>query len=321
MNVFILAAGLGTRFKPLTLKMPKPTIPFLNVPMGYYNFRFLKSIESQIDTLVANTHHLPDQVEKLYANQNFIRIKAQFSNESPIILGTAGGIKKASGLFKKGEPILVMNADEIILTQNDGFLKDALAQHQKNDALATLVVMKHEEVGKKFGAIVAKDRSVKNIVVPKDFAKATEDASLKAWHYPGIIILSWEVINLINSQQEQNIFYDILINHLDRVQIFPIEADWFETGNQADFLKATEFVLNKLQQHPLDEKYKYVLNFVNQVDPSRLIHNEKTLSLVSLASKVNEKYLAGFNTIAATAKIENATGLKNCVAFNDEKLT
>ncbi|MBC7467334.1 MAG: NTP transferase domain-containing protein [Bdellovibrio sp.] len=315
MNLFILAAGLGTRFKPLTLKMPKPTIPFLNVPMGYYNFRFLEKLNPMIKHFVVNTHHLPDQVEALYCNQKFISAQATFSKETDEILGTAGGIKFAAPFFKENGSIIVMNADEIMFTENDDFMVDAVVQHNKNAALATLVVMKHPEAGKKFGAILCEGRSVKNI------SKTITDDKLEPWHYVGIIILSYEVLNLIEDGKEQNIFYDILINYLDRVQIFPIDAEWFETGNPTDFLKATDYVLNKLQQNPVDSKYRNVSDFINRVVPSDLIKTETSVSLVAKNLNLDFKKLTGFNVINSNVKIGHDDSVNNSVLFADEKLT
>lgn len=315
MNLFILAAGLGTRFKPLTLKMPKPTIPFLNVPMGYYNFRFLEKLNPMIKHLVVNTHHLPEQVEALYREQKFITAPATFSKETDKILGTAGGIKFATPLFKKNGSIIVMNADEIMFTENDDFMVDAVVQHNKNSALATLIVMKHPEAGKKFGAILCEDRKVKNI------AKTITDDKLEPWHYVGIIILSYEVLNLIENGKEQNIFYDILINHLERVQIFPIEAEWFETGNPVDFLKATDYVLNKLQQTPIDSKYKNVSSFIDKVVPSELVKTKTSVSLVAKNLEIDPKNLSGFNVINSNVKINADEVINNAVLFADEKLS
>lgn len=313
MNLFVLAAGLGTRFNPLTLKIPKPAIPFLNVPMGYYNFRFLKCIDKEIHTFVANTHHLPQQIENLYRNQHLISAKPQFSNEPGTILGTAGGIKHASPLFKKNEPILMMNADEIIFTENDNFLKDAFKQHNDNQALATLIVTKNPEVGTKFGAILCEGRNVKNI------AKTITDKKLEPWHYIGLIILSWPVVDMISGQKEENIFYDILLNHLEKVQIYPIDADWYETGNQIDFIKASQATLTELKKSPVNAKYKNVMTFINQVHPSTLYKNENSVSLIADAKKLDSKNLQGFNVIAADSKIKS-DHIENVIAFADERL-
>lgn len=313
MNLFVLAAGFGTRFNPVTLRMPKPTIPFLNVPMGYYNFRFLKEIDSSIHSFVVNTHYLPDQVKNLYMKSSFLSKAVQFSHE-PEILGTAGGIKNAIPYFKTGEPILMMNADEIIFTPDEDFIQKAIQQHETNGNMATLVVMKHPEAGKKFGVIQCEGTQVKSI------SKTITDSKLEPWHYIGIIILSWDVIDLIDGRNEQNIFYDILNYHLDKVQIHPIDADWYETGNQIDFLKATQVVLNELRKPNPSDKYKNVLSFVNQIAPSELVSSNTGISLVPKNFSLNPNNLSGFNVIRKDAKIDSTKEIKNAVLFSDEVL-
>ncbi|MFZ3231809.1 MAG: sugar phosphate nucleotidyltransferase [Pseudobdellovibrio sp.] len=314
MNLFFLAAGLGTRFQPLTLKMPKPAIPFLNVPLGYYNFRFLSGLNKKIHSFVINTHYLPKQIENLYSKQKFLDQPPIFSNELDSILGTAGGLKKAQPLFIPNEPIIMMNADEILFTKNEDFLSAALTQHKNNNSLATLVVMKHPEAGKKFGGIWCKDTSVKHI------GKLDINPDLVPWHYVGIIILSWNVLNFIEADKEQNIFYDILINHLDKIEIFPIVADWFETGNQIDFLKATETVLQELAQLEVKDEYKNILNFIEQTDPSELIKMNSTLSLISKKHDLSKLDLYGFNVISESATTLTKKPIRNSVLFFDETL-
>ena len=120
-NVFLLAAGQGTRFKPLTLKYPKPAIPFLNVPMGLYQFQYLKYID--VKNLVVNTFHLPEKIQNVYENQPYFKNKIHFSNETGFILGSAGGLKKASVHMDLSKPILMMNADEINFPKDREFLK------------------------------------------------------------------------------------------------------------------------------------------------------------------------------------------------------
>ena len=91
-NGLLLAAGLGARLRPLTLKYPKPCVPFLNVPMGLYQFRFLEHI--QVDQLVVNTFHLPQQIEKLFKSQPYITGQLLFLMKVQKFWGMAADLKK-----------------------------------------------------------------------------------------------------------------------------------------------------------------------------------------------------------------------------------
>lgn len=184
MNVFVLAAGLGTRLRPLTNKFPKPCVPFLNVPLGLHVFRYLHNLE--ISQLTVNTHYLPEQVKAMYQNQSYFDGAIRFSHEAEIILGSAGGLKQASRHFAKddNENFLLMNSDEVFIGAEPDFLKKAYEQHVKNSSLATIVVMKHPEAGKKFGAIWCENSVVKTI------GKTSENHLLQPYHYIGMIFFN-----------------------------------------------------------------------------------------------------------------------------------
>lgn len=308
MNVMLLAAGLGTRFKPLTFKYPKPAIPFLNVPMGLYQFQYLKCLE--IDKLIVNTFHLPEKIKNLYIHQPYYKKEIYFSDEKGQILGGAGGLKKASPLLKKNEPILLMNADEVYFAQEKNFLKKALQRHVESRNLSTVVVMAHPEAGKKFGALWA-DR---NHIV-KDISKTAKHESFKPWHCIGPIFLSWEVLNLIPEGQESNVFYDILLQQLpkEKVEVFPIETRWYETGNPKDYFEATTDVLKNLDVE--------TLSFINQYDESLVYQNGQTSSLISKSVQIRTDQLQGTNVISKTTSstLKNKM-VKDSVLFDHEVL-
>ncbi|AGH94371.1 sugar phosphate nucleotidyltransferase [Pseudobdellovibrio exovorus] len=313
MNALFLAAGLGTRLRPLTLKYPKPCVPFLNIPLGLYQFRFLNSLksESSLQNLVVNTFHLPQKIHALYQNQPYFN-GIQFSDEHPLILGSAGGLKKASRLFSDDETILLSNADEVFFTEDHDFLSKAYQQHTKNKNLATLIVMKHPEAGKKFGAIWCEGASVRHI--GKD---RPTDTSLQPWHYIGMLFLNRRALNWISESQESNIFYDILIQHLgsERVEAFELSCNWYETGNAFDFFEATKTVLQNLDDHTLD--------FINQYDPSDLIQNKDGVSLVSKSVDISVDKLEGYNVISKSSDphlLKSLPLIQNSVLFEHEHL-
>lgn len=307
MNVMLLAAGLGTRFKPVTFKYPKPAVPFLNVPMGLYQFQYLKFLE--INRLVVNTFHISEKIESLYRNQPYYKKEIYFSHETGQILGGAGGLKKAAHLMKKNEPILLMNADEVYFAKEKDFLKKALNHHVQNKNLSTVVVMAHPEAGKKFGALWANENHT-----VKDISKTAQHPELKPWHCIGPIFLAWEVLDLISENQEANIFYDVLLKELpqEKVQVFPIETRWYETGNPKDYFDATADVLTNLDSGTLE--------FINQYDSSVVYKNTKTLSLISKSIEISTDQLEGVNVISkSVANLKNKM-VKDSVLFDQEIL-
>ena len=234
-------------------------------------------------------------------------ISPVFSHE-PKILGSAGGLKNAMSRFKSNQPIIMMNADEVYFTAQQDFLNEALEEHKKTGALATLVVVKHPEAGKKFGAISCTGRMVKHI------SKALIDPNLVPWHYIGVMIVSWNVLSLIPDHKETNIFYDVLVHHLDKVRIFPLTAEWYETGNKNDFLSASEIVLSQINN------YKGLTQFINTYDLSTVINNPKTTAIISKSHKVDLKNLSGLVAINKTVPVAPNQVFENGVYFDKHSI-
>ena len=139
MDAMILAAGLGTRLRPLTNHTPKPLVEVDGVPMLERVARRL--LDAGADRILVNVSHLSDQVEAYVAAADWRTaagepVEVVVSDEPDGPLETGGGIKKAANFFRRDAPFLVHNAD--ILTDVD---LEALwhAQRDADDGrLATL---------------------------------------------------------------------------------------------------------------------------------------------------------------------------------------
>ena len=105
----IFAAGLGTRLKPLTDKMPKALVPVGGVTLLEHVITRLKA--AGYVRIVVNVHHFASQiVDFLAANDNF-GVDIRISDESEQLLETGGGVRKAIPLFADDEPVLIHNVD------------------------------------------------------------------------------------------------------------------------------------------------------------------------------------------------------------------
>lgn len=245
-NMLLFAAGLGTRLRPHTYQHPKPALPMLQIPLGYYLIPYIQKLN--IENFVVNTFHLPDQIHQIYQKLN---LEIQFSDEKDFIRGSAGGLKYAEHLLNKKKSTLIANSDEILFTENENFLSEALEQHEKNQALATLVVMEHAEAGKKFGGIWTKKDIQSNLERVIHIGKECPEPNAKVWHFVGLQFVSGKILDLISDTSEKNIFYDLLIHHLktEKIQIFPIKANWYETGNIHDYLTAQKEILEQIKKN------------------------------------------------------------------------
>lgn len=135
MKAFILAAGLGTRLKPLTDIKPKALIELNGIPLLEIIIKRL--IKFGFNEIIINVHHLAEQIIDFIEKKNF-NAEIHISDERDLLLDTGGGLKKASYFFDDGLPFLIHNVD--ILSDID--LKDFYEYHKKQNSIATIAVQK-----------------------------------------------------------------------------------------------------------------------------------------------------------------------------------
>jgi NDP-sugar pyrophosphorylase family protein len=142
----LLAAGLGTRLRPLTELRPKPIVPVANRPLAAFAMEHLAA--SGVDHIVANTHPQPELVESALAAACPPGVQLRFSRETGL-LGTGGGVLRAQRSFQDREgPVVVMNGDTLFAPDLEG----ALEAHRAGGAVATMILRQTPEP-ERFGAI------------------------------------------------------------------------------------------------------------------------------------------------------------------------
>ena len=96
MKAMILAAGLGTRLRPLTNTIPKPLLPIAGTPLIVWNLLLLKRHGFQ--DVIINLHHLGPMIEQAVGNGSKYGLRIIYSHE-PMILGTGGGNQTSGAEF------------------------------------------------------------------------------------------------------------------------------------------------------------------------------------------------------------------------------
>ena len=104
----IFAAGLGTRLKPLTDRIPKALVRVGGKPLIEYVLKNLVAAGSK--RIVVNVHHFANQIIE-YLQQNDFGVDIRVSDETEMLLDTGGGIKNAAPFFNTSEPVLIHNVD------------------------------------------------------------------------------------------------------------------------------------------------------------------------------------------------------------------
>lgn len=128
----ILAAGFGSRLRPLTDRIPKPLLQVAGRPMIAYPIGVLRA--AGITEVIINLHHLGDQIRAALRDGSEYGVSITYSEEAPI-LDTGGAIKKAEA-FLRGGRFVVINADTVI----DLPLRQVIDWHADRGALATMVL-------------------------------------------------------------------------------------------------------------------------------------------------------------------------------------
>lgn len=134
----LLAAGLGTRLRPLTDDIPKALVPIAGVPM--LERIALRLIGAGADRLVINLHHLGDRIREFVERREGWGVEVVFSPEPDLLLETGGGLLNAAPLLRRDEPFFMHNTDVL----SDLPLREMYEAHLSSAAEATLAVMRRE---------------------------------------------------------------------------------------------------------------------------------------------------------------------------------
>ena len=142
-QAMILAAGLGTRLKPMTDTMPKALVPVGGKPLIWHIVTKLR--DAGFGRIVVNVHHFGSQIcDYLQAHDNF-GLDISISDETSLLLETGGGIKFARALLEDGEPFLAYNVDILSDVDLRGFVAKADPR-----ALASLLVTEPRDTDDRF---------------------------------------------------------------------------------------------------------------------------------------------------------------------------
>ena len=138
MKAMILAAGLGTRLRPLTDDLPKPLLPLGGRPLIEYTLLLLRKYG--LTDVIINLHYQSKKIMQALGDGSRWGMKIRYSEE-PRILGTGGGIKKVETFLSDGA-FLVINSDILIEIKLD----ELIELHHRKKAAATLVLREDPEV-------------------------------------------------------------------------------------------------------------------------------------------------------------------------------
>lgn len=142
MKAMVLAAGLGTRLRPLTNDRPKALVEVGGCTM--LEITLVRLRRFGIRDVIVNVHHFADMIQAYLRAKDSFGMRIEISREDDLLLDTGGGLKKAGWFFEKEsgreEPFLLHNVD--VISSVD--FSQILRYHNEKQALATLAVQNRE---------------------------------------------------------------------------------------------------------------------------------------------------------------------------------
>ena len=166
MRAMVLAAGLGTRLRPITYSMPKPMVPVLNRPVMEHILRLLA--RHGFTETIANLHWFPELIEAHFGDGTDFGVELTYSREEQL-LGTSGGVRNAAGFL--GDSFLIISGDAL----SDIDLTAMREFHESHDGVATLATKRVEDTSQFGVAITGSDGRIQGFQEKPDSAEALSD--------------------------------------------------------------------------------------------------------------------------------------------------
>ncbi|MDN4059320.1 NDP-sugar synthase [Massilia sp. YIM B02769] len=253
MKAMILAAGKGTRVRPLTYDLPKPMIPLLGKPVMAYLVEHLK--KHGITEIMVNVSWLHEKIEEYFGEGEQFGVQIGYSFEGymtddgtvvPEPIGSAGGMKKIQefgGFFD--DTTIVLCGDALI----DLDLKAALLEHRRKGAMASVITKEvpWDKVSS-YGVVVTdEDGRIKQFQ-----EKPSQEEALSNYISTGIYIFEPEVIDLIPAGVPFDIGSELFPLLAERGLPFYAQTrpfNWLDIGTMSDYWEVLQTVLTGEVNH------------------------------------------------------------------------
>lgn len=237
-DAFVLAAGLGTRLRPLTLHRPKALVPVCGVPMLAYSLAL--AARHGLRDVIVNAHHLAGQVEAWAGEREGVRVTVTV--ESPDILGTGGGLKAVAD--RLAERFVVLNADVLADIDCEALLA---AVPDGGAALA----LRMRAAGEDYGTVAADAEGA--IVRVRRYEGAPVGAIDASTHFTGVYAMHRDALSPVPPGFQDVVdtaFAPLIASR--RLVAVRHGGLWLDVGDPAAYLATNLAVLSGAVRPPLD---------------------------------------------------------------------
>ena len=248
MKAMILAAGKGTRVRPITDTIPKPLIPILQKPVMEFLLELLR--QHGFDEIMVNVSHLAHEIEGYFRDGQRFGVDIGYSFEGSIVdgelvgqaVGSAGGLRKIQDFNAFFDDTFVVLCGDALI---DLDLTAAVKQHRANGAIATVITkpVPKEDVPS-YGVVVTDDEGrIKSFQ-----EKPSVEEALSTEINTGIYIFEPEIFDYIPSNQEYDIGGELFPKLVEKKAPFfavSMDFEWVDIGKVPDYWHAVRGVLTR----------------------------------------------------------------------------
>lgn len=248
MKAMILAAGKGTRVRPITYTIPKPLIPILQKPVMEFLLELLR--QHGFDQIMVNVSHLAHEIEGYFRDGQRFGVDIGYSFEGSIVdgklvgeaIGSAGGLRKIQDFNAFFDDTFVVLCGDALI---DLDLTAAVKQHRANGAIATVVTKKvPKEDVPSYGVVVTDE----NGRIKSFQEKPSVEEALSTDINTGIYIFEPEIFDYIPPKQQFDIGGELFPKLVEKDAPFyavSMDFEWVDIGKVPDYWQAVRGVLTR----------------------------------------------------------------------------
>lgn len=242
----ILAAGKGTRVRPITYTIPKPMIPILQKPVMEFLLELLR--QHGFDEIMVNVSHLANEIESYFRDGQRFGVQIAYSFEGKIVdgelvgeaLGSAGGMRRIQDFSPFFDDTFVVLCGDALI---DLDLSAAVKWHKEKGSIATIIMktVPQEEVSS-YGVVVTDEEGR----IKAFQEKPSVEEALSNCINTGIYIFEPQVLDYIPSGEEYDIGGQLFPKLVEMGAPFygiPMDFEWVDIGKVPDYWQAIRGVL------------------------------------------------------------------------------
>ena len=248
MKAMILAAGKGTRVRPITYTIPKPLIPILQKPVMEFLLELLR--QHGFDQIMVNVSHLAHEIEGYFRDGQRFGVDIGYSFEGSIVdgklvgsaVGSAGGLRKIQDFNAFFDDTFVVLCGDALI---DLDLTAAVKQHRANGAIATVITKKVPKEDVPSYGVVVTDESGR---IKSFQEKPSVEEALSTDINTGIYIFEPEIFDYIPPKQEYDLGGELFPKLVEKQAPFfavSMDFEWVDIGKVPDYWHAVRGVLTR----------------------------------------------------------------------------